>query len=291
MRRCPSPRPLRAALAAAGLAILVAGGSLGCLTLDSFLFNPDPEPEEGYDFSDSTIPHALYERLTLTAEDGTPIDAFWVEAFSEATILYFHGNGENIAHYWERVELLYDLHYNVLIIDYHGYGASGGEPSEEGCAMDARAAYDHAVDERGVDPAALVYYGYSLGGAVAIHLAAERPPAALITEAAFGSIQDFVHDSLGLDFPPSLLADSIFDNVGQVGGIPAPYLILHGTEDHFVAFRYAEELRDARAGSPERTVLHPAVGAEHGDIPYVDLLDYAVTVADFVDCAVSGVCL
>jgi len=289
MRR--SPRLLRAALAAAGLAGLAACGTLGCLTLDSFLFNPDPEPEGGYDFSDSTIPSALCERLTLTAEDGTAIDAFWVEAYGEATILYFHGNGENLGHYWERVEILHDLDYNVLIIDYHGYGASGGEPSEEGCAMDARAAYNYAVDERGIDPGALVYYGYSLGGAVAIHLAAERPPAALVTEAAFGSIQDFVTDSTGLDFPASLFADSIFDNVGQVGGVAAPYLILHGTEDHFVAFRYAEELYEARAGSAETTVLHPVVGADHGTIPYVDLLDYAVTVADFVDCAVTGICL
>ena len=96
--------------------------------------------------------------------------------------LFLHGNAGNISHRLDSVAIFHELGFNTFIIDYRGYGQSEGKPGEQGTYRDADAAWQHLVTERGEDPARIVVFGRSLGGAVAAWLATKHKPAALIVE-------------------------------------------------------------------------------------------------------------
>ena len=281
--------------AALAVALTVAFGGMSCARLDSFLFNPTPAPAGGYDLAacptgdpdappvGDAIPPAAVDTVVLTA-GGETLDARFVRAAdpaASATVLYSHGNAENLCRYWGRVQLFYELGLNVLVYDYEGYGASTGEASEEALYRDVRAALEYLRGREDVDQTRIVYYGWSLGGAAAIDLAVTDPPAALVTESAFASVSAFLSDSAGVDLPSGFLARSSLDNLAKVARLEnVPYLVLHGDADDFVRPGYAQELFDAAPG-PKRLYLAP--GADHDTVPYVDLPAYRDEVGAWVE--------
>jgi fermentation-respiration switch protein FrsA (DUF1100 family) len=272
---------------AGALALALWAASCQPLTLDGFLYDPLPAPPGGYQLSKAIIP--AYEDLFVTTPDGERLHTVFVPAAPAATapgrrpatIIYFHGQSNNIGSSWPRIELLYPLGYNVLAVDARGYGLSTGTPSEAGIEIDVQAARQALLARPDVDPARLVYYGRSFGGALAIHLASVAPPAVLVTESAFTSIAALVHDGAYVDLPRSFVAASVWDNLGKIAGIHAPYLALHGTADPYVQFRYAGELIAAHPGPHE---LVPVQGADHGNVPEVmGIATYNATLRRFID--------
>ena len=115
-------------------------------------------------------------------------------------MLFFHGNGGNISHRGDSIAIFHRLGLNVLIIDYRGYGMSGGFPTEEGVYEDARSAWHYLIDQGGIDQDGIdqggfkhekiIIFGRSIGSAVATTLAAEVGPQRLILESAFSSARD-----------------------------------------------------------------------------------------------------
>src|SRR3954447_18196353 len=136
----------------------------------------------GLDFADVDFP----------TDDGERLLAWWVPARGDAIghVLLCHGNAGNIGDRIAHVELLSAAGFDVLAFDYRGYGRSSGRPSEQGLYRDARAAHEAMLGREGVDPARVIYLGESLGGAVALALALERPPAGVILQSAFTSVRD-----------------------------------------------------------------------------------------------------
>src|SRR5258708_12301937 len=118
------------------------------------------------------------------------------------SVLYLHGNDGNVSTSMDGIAPLRELGYTVFMIDYRGYGASGGGfPSEAGVYQDAQSAWDYLVHDWGVNPANLFIYGHSLGGAIAIELALHHPePAGLVVESSFTSISN-----MPIPHPPSPL--------------------------------------------------------------------------------------
>ncbi len=133
------------------------------------------------------------EPVTITTKDGIDLHAWFVPATrspARATILMFNGNAGNRAYRAEMAHAFRPHGVALLLFDYRGYGGSAGSPGERGLALDARAARRYLLSRRDVDAARLVYFGESLGAAVAVELAAEHPPAALVLRSPFTSMAD-----------------------------------------------------------------------------------------------------
>ena len=231
-----------------GLALI-----LGCsvLPLDSLIFFPDryvPDPPAGI------------EERTITTSDGVRLNAWYAAGPPGApTLVWSHGNGGNIA---GRVDVQLALAARgvaVLAYDYRGYGGSEGRPSEGGVYRDAEAAYD-SERARGVPAERIVAFGESLGGAVAIRLATERPCAGVGVVSTFTTIQDVARRHYGT---VAILAGNRFDSLSRVRRLGVPLFVAHGDEDEVVPFALGERLF-AAANEPKRFLR--AAGAHHNDV-------------------------
>jgi hypothetical protein len=157
---------------------------------------------------------------------------------------------------------------------HHGiYGRSDGRPDEEGVYRDARAAYD-SERARGVPAGRIVCFGESLGEAVSIRLATERPSAGVAVLSTFTCLRDVARHHYG---PLAFLAGGRFDSVGRIATLGVPVLIAHGDRDDVVPFALGVRLFEA-AGEPKRFLR--ATGAGHNDVfESPRLLDAVVTFA------------
>lgn len=191
------------------------------------------------------------EEEVLTTADGEHVIAWHVPPKGERpVVLYFHGNGGAL---WLRVPRFVALTADgtgLLALSYRGYGGSSGSPSEEGLIADARAAYEFAVARYA--PERLVLWGESLGTAVAIALAAEKPVGKLVLEAPFTSAAD-IAASVYPFVPVRLLMKDQFRSDERIGRVTAPVLVLHGEQDRVVPIRFGERLF-ALVQSPKRFV-------------------------------------
>jgi uncharacterized protein len=185
-------------------------------------------------------------------------------------ILFCHGNGGNISHRLENVAGLLRMGLGVFIFDYRGYGRSEGKPSEKGIYADGLAAYDTLIDKERISPDAVVAFGHSLGGAVALEVALKRKVRAVIIESAFTSLREMARN-MGLFSLIAPLLPAHYDNLGRIERLQAPVLIFHGTEDEIVPFSMGRELFD-RANQPK--FFHPIQSAGHNDTFVVGGWDY-----------------
>ncbi len=248
-------------------------------SLDDFLFEPTqideyllPEDLEEWSVR-FIIPDTLIEPVTLMSM-GNAIYGFFVTgnpdsvAHNAVTILYCHGKDENINRYWERVEYLWEMGFNVFIFDYQGYGKSEGEPSGEALYSDGEESFEYLQSRTDIDTSKIIFYGWSLGAFVATYLAADvHHPAALILEAAPASITAFLRDSGLLNLPGSYVADADFDNENRIADIECPLLMMHGRDDDFVVFDRHVPLIWDNAEEPKEHVW--VEGATHDDIPEI----------------------
>jgi uncharacterized protein len=242
-------------------ALLVLAACPACLRVDDFIYQA--KTTDQYVLDPSLVPEADRNKVELIARDGTRLLA--VELYAKdpngRTVLYFHGNAGHIDDYWERAARLYGLGFDVLIVDYRGFGKSEGHPSETGLYEDGDAAWSHLTEAMGVAPGNAIVYGYSLGGGVACEVALRHRPGALVLESTFSNVADQLTGTFYLEVPRGLMADAVFDNtakVAQLEGIPK--LIMHGESDRTFPPVNARRLYDA-AAQPRRLALFP--GADH----------------------------
>jgi fermentation-respiration switch protein FrsA (DUF1100 family) len=225
--------------------------------------------------------HGLaFEDVRVTAEDGIRLHGWYVPGSRPVTVLWCHGNAGNISHRVENLRLLHDrLGVGTLLFDYRGYGESDGTPSEAGTYRDARA-YRAWLRQR--TSGRVVYFGRSLGAAVAAALAAEDPPAALVLETPFTSVRAMANATLpGAGY----LFRTRYDTLGTVGGIRAPVLVLHGDADEVVPFRHGQAVFEA-AREPKWFFRIP--GAHHNDTYAVGGGPYWDAWASFLASHVPG---
>jgi uncharacterized protein len=176
-------------------------------------------------------------------------------------VLLCHGNAGNVGDRLPHVALLSAAGFDVLAFDYRGYGRSTGRPSEDGTHRDARAARDALLRQDGVDAARVLYLGESLGGAVALALAVELPPAGLILQSTFTSVRDMAR--LHYPFIPRALVPDAYPSLRLIRRLRAPLLVLHGARDRIVPLMHGEALFEAAPG-PKRIEVLP--GAAHNDL-------------------------
>ncbi|MGA2605709.1 MAG: alpha/beta hydrolase [Verrucomicrobiia bacterium] len=192
-----------------------------------------------------------FDSVVLTSDDGVNIQGWFVPAqmsdqppatnSSPLTLLFFHGRSGNMSDSLEKIHLFHDMNLDVFAIDYHGYGASGGTPTESALTGDALAAYFYLVDKRKVRPERLYVCGEDLGAAVAIELAAQVVPAGLITEGANASILQKIEDDWPL-IPWQYLLRNQFDSLNKIGDVHVPVLMFHSSDDELVPFNDSRRL-------------------------------------------------
>lgn len=206
----------------------------------SFIFFPQIPGRLTGDWQPEGLP---VENVSLTAEDGVKLHAWWIPTpGAEFTLLAFHGNAANLPNRTDIFSVLRTAPLNILAVEYRGYGKSEGTPSEQGIYRDARAAYDHLIKQRGLSPQRIIVYGASLGSAVAADLATQREVAGVILEAPFPSAA-YVAQRVYRFIPGlSLFMRTKLDTASKLNRIRAPLLIIHGTRDPVIPISYGEEV-------------------------------------------------
>lgn len=156
-------------------------------------------------------------------------------------LIFAHGNAELIDHWPRLLAAVRSIGASATVVEYPGYGRSGGSPSEASIARAMAAAYDWLVEQPHVDRARMVAYGRSLGGGAACALARKRPLSALILQSTFTDLRPFAN---GMGLPSALLRDP-FDNRSVVAGFDGPVLIMHGDHDDIIPYSHGKALADA----------------------------------------------
>jgi len=185
------------------------------------------------------------------------VHGWWIPATAPTLghVLLCHGNAGNVGDRVVHAALLTAAGFDVLLFDYRGYGRSRGRPTEPGTYEDARAAREALLRQDGVDPARVLYLGESLGGAIALELAVEHPPAGLILQSTFTGVQAMAR--LHYPFIPRALVPDAYPSLRIIPRLRAPLLVLHGSHDEVVPLMDGEALYHA-AAEPKRIEVFDA---------------------------------
>jgi len=214
-----------------GVAAALVIGYLG-LALFSIFFSDKmifPAPEASYVDDKDII------KLPI-GQQQREISALYLEnPEAKFTILYSHGNGEDLGNIRPFLEELRDRGYAVFAYDYPGYGTSEGRPSERGCFEAASAAFSYLVILRDVEPDSIILFGRSLGSGPSYFLASQKAVAGLIIDGGFTSTFRVITRG-------KILPWDKFDNLALVDKVHCPTLFLHGKQDVTVPFAHAETM-------------------------------------------------
>jgi hypothetical protein len=219
--------------------------------------------------------------VRLTTADGLTLGAWFVPGptADAPAVLVANGNGGHRGLRAPLARALSGAGLGVLLFDYRGYGGNPGDPSEEGLALDVRAARSWLLEEARVPADRLLYYGESLGCAVVTGLAVEHPPAGLLLRSPFTDLAA-VGSELYPFLPVRLLLRDRFPVAEQVARLAVPTTVVLGTADTLVPPAQSRSVADAAAGL-HRLVEVP--GAGHNDAVLLDgaaLVDAVVELAD-----------
>lgn len=208
-----------------------------------------PVPKTEYVDNDRT--------LKLTTADGCKISAIHMaNPKAEFTILYSHGNGEDLGYAQSSFDELYNLGFSVFAYDYHGYGTSEGRPTEKTVYMDINAAYDYLINNLKIPSCRIIVYGRSIGSGPSVDLASRKEVAGLILQSplltAFRCVTRV----------PIVPFDS-FSNISKIDKVRCPLLVMHGTADEVIPFSQGKALFD-NANEPKTFVR--IEGGKHNEV-------------------------
>ena len=212
--------------------------------------------------------------VTLTAGDGMRFAALHLpRPDARFTILYSHGNGEDLGNMLPVLEMLQDLGFAVFAYDYRGYGMSDGRPGVEGVTLDAEAAYAHVTEVLGVPADRLILWGRSIGGGPTVHLASSHAVAGMVLEATFTSAFCVVTRRRILPFDR-------FENQRLIRGMSVPTLFIHGRKDGIVPFPHGVRNFEC-AAEPKRSLWIDRAG--HNDLWLVAPEEISRALLDFAE--------
>jgi alpha-beta hydrolase superfamily lysophospholipase len=269
-------RPFLARIAATLIFALAMGG---CAYLSEkqgeLIFRPSKDTWWG--FQSAGLQYE--ERWIPVGANGDRLHAYWAQAddVSAPVMLYLHGARWNLTGSVTRIERWRKLGFNVLAIDYRGFGkSSDASPSEQLAYEDAQAAWDYLV-QSGPERSRYIV-GHSLGGAIAAELALRRPEAAgVVLEATFTSIRDMVEHTAWRVLPVGLILTQEFDTLAKIPRIRQPVIVVHGTSDAVVPYEMGERLF-AAATAPKRFIR--VEGGSHHNLSAVANDQYRVALQE-----------
>jgi len=211
-------------------------------------------------------------------------------ALGRPVVMYFSGNAGNRAWRIEEFEVFAQLDCDVFVFDYRGYGDNPGSPSEQRLAADATAAWRYATQTRRIEPRRLILCGESLGGGVAVRLAAEQcaagtPPGGLVLRATFSSLTDVAAYHYPW-LPVRWLLVDPYPSVEWIPQVTCPILHLHGRRDSIIPIELGRKLFDAappRSADGQCKLFVELPSADHNDILAVAEPEFQAAVAEFLN--------
>jgi hypothetical protein len=266
----------RAVLSALLLLLVLLAIAAGLVRLAEPRMAFFPFPGEDADPARYGVP---FEAIDVRTSDGERLRAWWLpHEQPRAQVVYFHGNGGNLS-VWS--DILIETHrrgFSVLAVDYRGYGLSSGSPSERGLYLDAEATLAVFHERLRRPGAPVVYWGRSLGTAVAAFAASRRRPDGVVLEAGFRDAR-----TLTRDYPIlwvfSWFSSYRFSTAGWLRGVRVPALVMHGTSDGVVSYRQGQWLFESLEGDKRFFAIE---GADHNDARAPDAEGYWRAVNQFV---------
>jgi pimeloyl-ACP methyl ester carboxylesterase len=225
--------------------------------------------------------------VTLRTADGLGLGAWFVPAGAPRrgmTVLVANGNAGDRSMRAPLATALADAGLSVLLFDYRGYGGNPGKPTEEGLALDVRAAHRYLTQDAGVPAERIVYYGESLGAAVVTELATEYPPAGLLLRSPFTDLA--AAGRAHYPFLPvrALLRDR-YPLAETLGRISVPATVVYGSADRIIPPELSRAVA-AAAGGPVHVV--EVSGADHNDLSLLRGPELIRAVLDLIDRAGGG---
>ena len=219
-----------------------------------------PQPAMG---PPSAPPGWSLEEVRHTARDGTILAGTLVRpaAARGALVIYYGGNAEEVTAYASEAAAVYGERA-VLLVNYRGYGASGGRPGERDMVADSIELYDWAARRADVDPERIALPGRSLGTGVAVQVGAARPARCVVLTSPFASARQ-VASEIYFWAPVGMIMRHPFDSLAHAPRLRMPALFLVGEADTLIPARYSKRLADAWGGPVERVSF---AGFGHNDI-------------------------
>ncbi len=219
--------------------------------------------------------------VQIRTADGEALHGWWLESPSpRAQVIFWHGNGGNLSEWLPAIAGLRRHGFSVLAVDYRGYGASTGAPSERGAYRDADAT-DAAFRERFARPnIPVIYWGRSMGSAVAAYAASRQAPGALVLESPFSNLRAVVANNPAL-WALSFFSSYSFPTARFLDRYDGPLLVVHGDADSIVPFTVGRALFDAARTSRKTFVTIP--GADHNDLHSANPELYWSSISRWVD--------
>jgi hypothetical protein len=244
---------------------LLSLGLLGCSNVFFFPYHEHVQTPERLGLK--------YEDVYFNAGDGTRLHGWYLPAPGRAlgTILFLHGNAENVSTHIMSVRWLPERGFNVFLLDYRGYGASAGKPTLAGVQDDVESALKMLTARPGVDAGRIVVFGQSLGGAIAVHRVAHTAYRgsirALVVESAFSGYRRITREKLGdfwltwpFQYPLSWTVSDKYSPSAAVADIsPIPLLVIHGDRDPIVPAHHGQRLFEL-AREPKQIWIVPDGG-------------------------------
>lgn len=216
----------------------------------------------------------LPNEVKIPTANGEHITAVFLEhSDAKHTILFSHGNAEDLGKVVPFMRQFYEMGFSVLMYDYRGYGTSEGKASTAHVKQDAEAAYHWLVDEKKIAPRSIIIQGRSLGGGVAVWLASRNECGGLISEESFAS-------AIRVKTHWKILPWDKFDSFRSIRRVDCPVLVIHGTDDKLIPLWHAEKVYNA-APEPKRALW--IEGGQHNNYVYAAEEKYFTTVRQFID--------
>jgi fermentation-respiration switch protein FrsA (DUF1100 family) len=226
----------------------IAFGVVLYIMQPKFLYSPVREvsstpAELGLDFTN----------VVFKSADDLDLSGWYIPAeSSKLTVLFCHGNGGNIGHRLDSINIFHNLGLNCFVFDYRGYGNSQGKPSEEGTYMDAMAAHKWLTEEKKTPPEDIIIFGRSLGGTIAARLASKVEARALVVESAFTSYVD-----IGKEYYPYMpvrwFARFDYKTIDYIRNVHCPVMLIYSRNDGVVPYKFGLELYEA-ANEPKEFI-------------------------------------
>jgi fermentation-respiration switch protein FrsA (DUF1100 family) len=234
---------------------------VGCFMADKIIFQPRRA-------SYSNLPEEIEIKV---AEDVFITAVYLNNPGSEFTILYSHGNAEDLGNCLYTLQELHAKGFSVFAYDYEGYGKSNGSPTEDHCYRDIESAYIYLTEKLKVPADKIILYGRSVGSGPSCWLAEKKPVAGLILESPFVSAFRV------LTVIPLVPFDK-FNNISRISHINCPLLIFHGNRDIVVPFWHGKKLFEEAI---EPKFFCPVKKAGHNNVEAVAGKKYWQAISDF----------
>jgi fermentation-respiration switch protein FrsA (DUF1100 family) len=194
-----------------------------------------------------------FENVVFKSADGLNLSGWYIPVDTPRfTLLFCHGNGGNIAHRLDSINIFHNLGLNCFIFDYRGYGDSQGKPSEKGTYLDAMAAYKWLTEEKKTPAENIIIFGRSLGGSIAAQLAGKVEARSLVVESAFTSYVD-----MGKEYYPYMpvrwFARFGYRTIDYIRNVRCPVMFIYSGNDEIVPFKFGLKLYEA-ANEPKEFI-------------------------------------